>query len=124
MSTGALAIDAFKKPITVTRYASAISYVKGRAILPAPSIFTIDASVQQARPNEMDLLPEGVRISETKKIFSVSELKTATDQTNPTDADIVTFDGNDYRVLRVDKYSMGTLDHFRSFAAKINEDHN
>ena len=124
MSSGALAITGFDVPITVNRPSGPITYVKGRAVVPAVTAIPMKASVQQASADNLLLLPEAIRNNETKRIYSYEEIRTATDETDPTDADVIIYDSESWRVVMVDKYTMGTLDHWRVFAQKLDTDHN
>ncbi len=124
MTSGKLAITGFDVDITVNRPSGPITYVKGRAIIPAVTSIQMKASVQQTSADNLLLLPEAIRNNETKKIYSYEEIRTATDETDPTDADIILYGGESWRVVMVDKYKMGTLDHWRVFAQKLDTDHN
>ena len=75
--------EVFRKTYTVTRVAAG-DYVDGKWVEGATSTFTIQASLQPAKPKEMEMLPEGRRNQETYKLYSDTQLRTVEeDETNP-----------------------------------------
>lgn len=95
------------------------SYVNGRFVAGALDPFDAIASVQQATPNEIKLLPEGRRDSETITVYTEIELR-ATDQgPNQTKGDVFVYLNKTWEVHKVENWTTHKkLKHFKSIAVK------
>ena len=76
-----------------------------------PSEFQIKANEQPMPGEEKKMLPESFRTSDSRKIFTLTQLHT-TQEYNSRKADKILIDGFEFEVHSVKKYSMGVRDHF------------
>lgn len=83
----------------------------GRTAGGAPVSTEFTGSFQPLSGREREALPEGVRSSESLKVYTNEPLRTA-DQHDGVLADVVTYNGRDYRVVAVDRWPV-MLDHFK-----------
>lgn len=111
-------MSSFRSPFTITRK-SAGSYVNGKWVEGSTSTFTIQASVQPLRGEEIQLLPEGRRNSQAVRIYTDTQLYVKTDeQTNP---DKLTAFGESYEVLSVEPWQSNVINHYKCIAVKVIE---
>ena len=82
--------------------------------------FTIQTSVQPASGKDLEVLEEGLRTKEILKIYPTTELK-AVDQHNNIEADIVEYNGNDYKVINVKAYQNGIINHYKCLIMRVKE---
>jgi hypothetical protein len=114
------ALPGFTEPVQVKRWTTPVVREKGRVLMPNDGVpdetFTIDASVQQARADEIQARPDLKleRTGEVKKLYTTTRLKTV-DNSEQTPADVVVWNGDEWRVIGVDFYGQGILDHYRVF---------
>jgi hypothetical protein len=110
--------DAMFTSVTVTR-AAAGSYVDGRWVAGSTSTLTVTASAQphRARPDELLHLPEADRTRESLRLYTETELQTADEETQ-TPADLVTWDGEQWEVVRVESWPLG-LAHYKAIALRV-----
>jgi hypothetical protein len=101
--------------LTVKRKLSG-ARVDGVWIPGSDTILKIFASPQPASPDELQNLPEGERDKSIFKFISNKPLFTTQDR-NGTDADLVMFKGNDYRVISVGDWD--TFGYTLAFSAKV-----
>jgi len=109
-----------KTTLTIKR-TSAGSYVNGRwvdgtTVAPAP---TITANVQPANTRDLLLLPESERTKEWVKVYTTDLIRNLREGVNGWAADEFTWNGDTYRVMRVKRYQMGVLDHYKALAARV-----
>lgn len=96
---------------SVTRRA-ATSFNHGRAQAgPVQSVFTIDASVQPASGRDLLRLPEGRRSTETKVVFTATQLQVG-QEAGASEADIVDIDGRRWEVQLAESWP-GTTGYWR-----------
>ncbi len=74
--------------------------VKGRYTAGDTSTLEIVANLQDVTGAQLRDLPEGVRTEDVRVLFTTTELIAKSDTVDP---DIVTIDGEDWRVIRVKK---------------------
>lgn len=86
------AFDGWTQGITITRKAAGGSYVDGLWVETSTSTFIISAVVQNANPDDMKVLPEGLQSSVVIKLHTVTALRTLSEE-DESNADIVTYDG-------------------------------
>lgn len=101
---------------TVTRR-SARTLVKGRATLPSNASVSISAAVQPLAGRDTQVLPEGVRASETITIYTDVEL-IAADSTH--EADLISYKGDSYEVRHVERQDdLGVGVAFKAIAVRL-----
>lgn len=103
-------------PVTITRKGEG-HYEFGQWVDGGTTEIVIDANVQPLKMGELMLLTESDRQKEWIKIFSVSEMREAIQ--GKWDADLVEWQEQTYMVMRTKNYVMGVLDHFCSYAARV-----
>ena len=103
---------------TVTR-AAAGSYVDGRWVAGSNSQFSITGSIQPAKMKHEELLhlPEGDRNRSAIRVYTATELRAA-NETNQTLADFVTWDGEQWEVVKVDVWTLGIC-HYKAMALRV-----
>lgn len=81
---------------------------------------TIDivASVQQMRPDELQILPIGQRGKEAKKVYTDSTVQSI-DEFGQLEADLMDFGGQLYEIQLASRHEMGTLDHTKAIAVRL-----
>lgn len=85
---------------TVTRTARGTTTL-GRYTPGATSTFPIVADVQHVSGDQLRDLPEGVRSEESRILYTTTAL---TAQSTTHDADVIAIDGDNWRVIRVDRF--------------------
>lgn len=103
---------------TITRSAAG-SYVDGRFVDGATEEISIVASIQQDRPRPDELLhlPESDRTREAVRIYTNTALRTA-NETNGTIADYLTWDGEQWEVVKVESWVLGIV-HYKAIALRV-----
>ena len=105
-------------PITVERHNGG-DWIEGEYVKDAPDELIIEASVQPLKPNEVKILPEHLRSSESLKIYTEAKLIIA-DEKNQIPGDIIVHDGKRFIIHSVSNWSIGTdIPHFKCVAVKI-----
>lgn len=107
-----------KVPVTVYRRAAG-SYLDGDWIEGSTSTLTIDMNIQPVKPNELMQFPESERSREWYKVYSAAPLRTQVEGAGGYDADEFDWQGHRYKVMKVQNYAMGTLNHWKVWAARI-----
>lgn len=106
---------------TVTRWAAG-DYSTGTFVPGAASQFEIEGSVQPLSGSDLLLLPEGERVRARCKMYSRSELKTASIK-DQTPADRLSVEGRDLDVQSVSAFrNSGSLSHFKYVLVEVGED--
>jgi len=104
--------------LTIIRYGKGVWY-EGRYIKGDKEVFNIDACIQPLTPNEIRLLPEHRRNSETIKIYTNKRLFNS-DEKNQIAGDIIEHDNKKYEIHEVSNWSIGTdLPHYKSIGVLI-----
>jgi len=109
-----------KLPITVYRKGKD-TVVKGRPISAVETSFVVEANVQPFNYRDLMVLPESDRTKEWIKVYvATSEiLRTARQGSDGYDADEVLWNGERFKVMRLQSYAMGVLDHVKAICARI-----
>lgn len=92
--------------------------VKGRWKKGPTTDVVIEANVQPFQYKDIMQLPEADRTKEWIKLYSKDLIRSAKEGDDGYDADIVLWDGFEYKVMRVRHYQMGILDHWHAQAAR------
>ena len=115
LTKSAIAIDTFSAPVVRTR-AGAGQFVGGIWQPGSPDAQTIAACVHAVSPEMTQNLPEGIRTEAEIVVYSRSELRAA-DESAGTVADIIEWQGQDYRVLQTWDRIEGA--HYKAVAGRI-----
>lgn len=109
-----------KLPITVYRKGKD-TVVKGRPVPAVEKSFVVEANVQPFNYRDLMVLPESDRTKEWIKVYvATSEiLRTARQGSDGYDADEVEWNGDRFKVMRLQSYKMGVLDHVKAICARI-----
>lgn len=94
-------------------------YVDGEWVEGTESTITIDVNIQPLKEAELMLLPEADRGKQWWKMYSASEIRMDKQGTGGWDADEFVYQGDRYKVMKVENYAMGILNHFKALAARI-----
>lgn len=107
-------------PITVYRKGKD-TIVKGRPVPAVETSFVVEANVQPFNYRDLMVLPESDRTKEWIKVYvATSEiLRTARQGSDGYDADEVLWNGERFKVMRLQSYAMGILDHVRALCARV-----
>jgi hypothetical protein len=112
-----------KIPIVITRRAQD-TYVDGDPVEGAQTTLTIQGNVQPLKDYELMQLPESERTRDWQKVYSADEMRAEVEGVGGWGADTFQWDSVEdgktytYRVMRVRRYKMGILDHWRAFCAR------
>ena len=102
-----------EETIILRRYSSSYTWGSdGRATTEEPDESEILASVQPLRDHEIQILPEGERQFEQKKIYTSTALKTE-NQHDSTKADILVINEIEYKVMQVER-QRSTYPHYKA----------
>jgi len=109
-----------KLPITVYRKGKD-TVVKGRPVPAVETSFVVQANVQPFNYRDLMVLPESDRTKEWIKVYvATSEiLRTARQGSDGYDADEVLWNGERFKVMRLQSYAMGVLDHVKAICARV-----
>lgn len=83
----------------LTGFRTTGSYVNGRWVDGTPSNFSFQGVVQNASPDDLQVLPEGNRSDEVIKIHTLYDL--VCNISDDTKSDLVNYNGTQYRVNNV-----------------------
>jgi hypothetical protein len=92
------------------------SYVDGTWAPGTESEFTIQASVQPTKPDELINLPEAQRTSAAMKVYTNTILRTA-NEASAIQADCIVVDEEDWEIQKIDKHALG-MAHFKAIAVR------
>lgn len=106
-----------KVPITVKRIGEGF-WEGGRWKEGVAETIEIEANVQPATMQTLLTLPESERTKQAIRVFSVEEIRTAREGEDGWQADIIEWNNDTYRVMKVENYVMGVLDHFHAVAVR------
>lgn len=112
-----------KVPLTLYRKSPG-RYVQGRWVEGEEVEIVIEANVQPMRDWELVQLPEADRTRDYQKIYSVSQMRALNEAADGWQADEFLWDAagdgvfHRYEIMKVRRYKMGVLDHYRAFAAR------
>lgn len=111
-----------KVPVVIYRRTQG-SYVDGDWVEGSTQDITIQANVQPLKDYEIYMMPESERTRDWQKIYSAEMIRSEIEGLH--DADEFEWDSmvdgtlQRYKVMKVRRYRMGILDHWRGFAARI-----
>ncbi len=109
------AFDEWLEKVVITRVGPG-AYVDGVWVEGAPTTINILSVVQNATADDLILLPEGTRTSETVKLHTVSPVKTVS-EVGETNADTFQYDGDTYRIFDVYRRKIGN--YYKAIAIRI-----
>ena len=107
-----------KIPLTLIR-SSAGSYVDGEWVEGTETSVPIEVNIQPLKEAELMLLPEADRGKQWWKVYSASEIRMDKQGTSGWAADEFVYQGDRYKVMKVENYQMSILDHYRALAARM-----
>lgn len=110
--------SSFRRPLEIYRLGKAELMENGLFSEPSQTRFTIEASVQQLRPDEMQALPEGRRGCRTVKVYSDVQLHMPNQMTGQ-QADRFMWLGVWFEVVASDWYHNNVISHYRAYATEI-----
>lgn len=93
-------------------------WVRGRWVEGEVEPVVIEANVQPAKMSELVMLPEPERTKQWLRVFSAEEIRTLREGEDGWPADEVVWEGDTWRVMRVQAYKMGVLDHYEALAVR------
>lgn len=112
-----------KVPIVITRREQD-TYVDGDPVEGATTTVTIQGNVQPLKDYELMQLPESERSRDWQKVYSADEMRSEVEGVGGWGADTFLWESMEdgksytYRVMKVRRYKMGILDHWRAFCAR------
>ena len=108
-----------KIPLTVYRTTAQGSYVNGSWVAGSTVEVVREVNIQPFKDEELLLLPEADRAREWYKLYCAEDLIADKPGASGTIADEFIWNGDRYKVMKVKRYQMQTLDHFRAMAARL-----
>lgn len=109
--TGSIQLDLLRK--------TQGSYVDGIWVAGTEDVVTIAANIQPLKEAELAIMPEADRTKVWLKLYSPSPIRTDKQGTDGHDADQFVFEGDRFKVMKVEHYSMGVQDHYKAVAARV-----
>lgn len=107
-------------PLTIYRTTAQGSYVDGEWVEGATTEVVRNVNIQPFKDEELLLLPESDRSREWYKLYCSEDLiADKPGVPNGTVADEFIWNGDRYKVMKVKRYQMQTLDHFKAHAARL-----
>ena len=121
MSRGITKMFTLTRKITlnINRTSGSGSYsdTNGSWVPASTTVISVEVNVQPFRASQTLLLPESERTREWVNIWSQSEIKKMKEGSGGNDADTFTYNNKFYKVMSVEYYRMGVLDHYKATAA-------
>lgn len=108
-----------KTPLTVYRTTAQGSYVNGSWVAGSTVEVIREVNIQPFKDEELLLLPEADRSREWYKLYCAEDFIADKPGDSGTIADEFVWNGDRYKVMKVKRYQMQTLDHFRAMAARL-----
>lgn len=109
-----------KKPMTLIRRGQDVHMPDGSTVPGAEVTSIIKASVQPLRGKELEVLEEGDRHDDWRKLYTRTSLHSA-DQHAGTSGDLIEYKGVRYRVRLVEPYEDGLIKHNRAYIQRVKE---
>lgn len=106
-----------KIPLNLLRK-TAGSYVDGEWVEGTQTTVPIEVNIQPLKEAELMLLPEADRGKQWWKMYSASEIRMDKQGTSGWSADEFVYQGDRYKVMKVENTSMGILNHWKALAAR------
>lgn len=107
-----------KIPLDLLRK-TAGSYVDGEWVDGTETTVPIEVNIQPLKEAELLLLPEADRGKQWWKMYSASEIRMDKQGASGWAADEFVYQGDRYKVMKVENYAMGILNHHRALAARM-----
>ena len=108
-----------KIPLTIYRTSAQGTYVDGEWVAASAAEVIREVNIQPFKDEELLLLPEADRAREWYKHYCAEDLIADKPGTSGTIADEFVFQNYRYKVMKVKRYQMQTLDHFKAHAARL-----
>ena len=108
-----------KIPLTIYRTSAQGSYVDGEWVEGTAVEVVREVNIQPFKDEELLLLPEADRAREWYKLYCAEDLIADKPGASGTIADEFVWNGDRYKVMKVKRYQMQTLDHFKAHAARL-----
>lgn len=107
-------------PLTIYRATSQGEYVDGEWVESGTTDVIRNVNIQPFKDEELLLLPEADRSKEWYKLYCAEDLiADKPGVPSGTTADEFTWNGERYKVMKVRVYGMGTLNHWKAHAARL-----
>lgn len=107
-----------KIPLTLIR-SNAGSYVDGEWVEGTETNIIINVNIQPLKEAELMLLPEADRGKQWWKVYSASEIRMDKQGTSGWAADEFVYQGDRYKVMKVENTMMGVLNHYKALVARM-----
>ena len=108
-----------KIPLTIYRTSAQGTYVDGEWVEGTAVEVVREVNIQPFKDEELLLLPEADRSREWYKLYCAEDLIADKPGASGTIADEFIWNGDRYKVMKVKRYQMQTLDHFRAMASRL-----
>ena len=108
-----------KIPLTIYRTSAQGTYVDGEWVEGTAVEVVREVNIQPFKDEELLLLPEADRAREWYKLYCAEDLIAGKPGASGTIADEFIWNGDRYKVMKVKRYQMQTLDHFKAHAARL-----
>lgn len=108
-----------KIPLTVYRTTAQGSYVNGSWVAGSTVEVVREVNIQPFKDEELLLLPEADRSREWYKLYCAEDFIADKPGVSGTIADEFVWNGDRYKVMKVKRYQMQTLDHYKVHAARL-----
>ena len=108
-----------KIPLTVYRTTAQGSYINGSWVAGSTVEVIREVNIQPFKDEELLLLPEADRSREWYKIYCAEDFIADKPGASGTIADEFVWNGDRYKVMKVKRYQMQTLDHYKVHAARL-----
>lgn len=107
-----------KIPLDLLRK-TAGSYVDGEWVEGTETTVPVEVNIQPLKEAELLLLPEADRGKQWWKMYSASEIRMDKQGTSGWSADEFIYQGDRYKVMKVENYQMSILNHWKALAARL-----
>ena len=97
---------------------SSVRYTDGRAGTSTSHRIRIRASVQPARPVDLEFMPEEMRTRAAVRIYAAKALRVSDDERGQK-ADRVLYQGEWYEVVKCDRWGPDLLAHHKAIAVRV-----
>lgn len=107
-----------KIPIDIDRRAKG-AFVEGDWVPGSVTTVVREVNIQPLKDTEIMMLPEADRTRTWYKLYCAEDLRTDQEGVGGWSADEFMWQGYRYKIMKVRRYDMSILDHFRAHAARI-----
>lgn len=107
-----------KIPLDLLRK-TAGSYVDGEWVEGTETTVPVEVNIQPLKEAELLFLPEADRGKQWWKVYSASEIRMDKQGDSGWSADEFVYQGDRYKVMKVENTSMGILNHWKALAARM-----